>query len=493
MRSRLLPCLPLLLATAFAAGGCADTHVSQRTLALADCHLSKLSQTLSCGSLEVPENRARPGERSITLSIVVLPANTLSPKTDPLFVLAGGPGQAASSIADFAATLSDVRTTRDIVLVDQRGTGRSSPLDCAAFKPDANLATALETDPRPRARACAAELAARGVDLAQYTTDAYIADLEDVRRALAYPRINLWGGSYGTRVAQEYVRRHRDVIRSVVLDGVAPPRMIVTLDVWPTRERAIDDVMAACMRSPACHAAHPAITGALADLAASLGPDGRDVTLVSPRTGESRTVHMTFDALLAALQPAVYQPEMAAMLPEIVSRAQAGDYAPLAATLSLLDDSFDNAISAALYYSVTCAEDVPRITPAARVRALAGVPVGRLVSQLVDVCRAWPRGAIPADFASPLHSDVPMLLLSGGLDPVTPPAYAAEVAATLTHVRSIVAPGYGHIVSSHGCAARLIARFIDTAGFDTLPPSCIEHLTQSTPPLTWPDRLGAEP
>ncbi|MEO6749507.1 MAG: alpha/beta hydrolase, partial [Casimicrobiaceae bacterium] len=114
------PLLPLLLATAFAAGGCADTRVPQRTLALADCHLPKLAQTLSCGSLEVPENRARPGGRSITLSIVVLPANTLSPKTDPLFVLAGGPGQAASSIADFAATLSDVRTTRDIVLVDQR-------------------------------------------------------------------------------------------------------------------------------------------------------------------------------------------------------------------------------------------------------------------------------------------------------------------------------------------------------------------------------------
>ncbi|HEY5365354.1 MAG TPA: alpha/beta hydrolase, partial [Casimicrobiaceae bacterium] len=193
------------------------------------------------------------------------------------------------------------------------------------------------------------------------------------------------------------------------------------------------------------------------------------------------------------LQPTVYQPEMAAMLPEIVSRAQAGDYAPLAATLSLLDDSVDNSVSAALHYSVTCTEDVPRITPAARERALAGVPGAQLVAQLIDVCRTWPHGAMPADFASPLHSDVPMLLLSGGLDPVTPPAYAAEVVATLANARSIVAPGYGHIVSSHGCAPRLIARFIDAAGFDTLPPSCIEHLTQSTRPLTWPDRLGAEP
>src|SRR5665213_2790764 len=366
MRSARSPCLLLMLATAFAAGGCADTRVPQRTLALADCHLPKLAQTLSCGSLEVPENRARPGGRSITLSIVVLPANTLSPKTDPLFVLAGGPGQAASSIADFAATLSDVRTTRDIVLVDQRGTGRSAPLDCKAFSAEPDLAEALESDPRPRARACAGELAARGVDLSQYTTTTFIADLEDVRHALAYPRINLWGGSYGTRVAQEYVRRHGDVIRSVVLDGVAPPRMIVTLDIWSTRAHAIDAVIAACGRSPACSAAHPQIADSLASIGRSLGPAGRDITVALPRSGAPRTLHMSFDALLGALQPIVYQPEMAAMLPELLARAEHDDYAPMVAMLSMFEDAFDEAINPALHYSVTCAEDVPRITAESR-------------------------------------------------------------------------------------------------------------------------------
>ncbi|MEO8847122.1 MAG: alpha/beta fold hydrolase [Casimicrobiaceae bacterium] len=482
-----------LLAAALASAGCADTRAPARTLTLADCHLPKLAQTLSCGTLEVPENRAMPAGRKLALSVIVLPANTLSPKPDPLFVLAGGPGQAASSIADFAATLSDVRTTRDIVLVDQRGTGRSAPLDCAAFRRDAGLAAALEADPRPRAAACAAELMRRGVDLTQYTTTTFIADLEDVRRALAYPRINLWGGSYGTRVAQEYVRRHADVIRSVVLDGVAPPRMIVTLDVWPTREHVIDGVIAACARSPACNAAHPALSHSLATIEQALGPQGRDITLAMPRNGEAQSLHLTFDALLSALQLIVYQPEMAALLPEILSRAERGDYAPLLALLAMFDDSFEDSINAALHYSVTCAEDVPRITPAARERVLANATIARLVSQLIDVCGAWPRGAMPADFATPLASDIPMLLLSGGLDPVTPPAYAAEVAATLQHAKSIVAPGYGHIVSSHGCAPRLVARFIDSAGFDTLPQSCIEHLAHSAPPLLWPDRLGARP
>ena len=238
-----LAVLPLLLCA------CGDNRAPARTIALADCHLPKLAQTLSCGSLDVPENRGDPRSRRISLGIAILPANTLSPQPDPLFVLAGGPGQSATSIADMAALLSDVRTMRDIVLVDQRGTGRSTPLDCAACKPDHNLASALEIDPVPKARAGAAELASRGIDVAQYTTDAFIADLEDVRRALGYSRINLWGGSYGTRVAQEYLRRHPEVIRSVVLDGVAPPRMIVSLDVWPSREHAIDAIVASGMGS----------------------------------------------------------------------------------------------------------------------------------------------------------------------------------------------------------------------------------------------------
>lgn len=474
-------------------GGCSGNHAPQRTIRLADCHVPKLAQTVQCASLQVPENRDDPGGRRITVSVVVLPANTLSPNPDPLFVLAGGPGQAASSIADFAAMLGEVRTTRDIVLVDQRGTGRSSPLDCAALAPERNLASALEIDPVPKARACAAELASRGIDASRYTTSAYIDDLEDVRRALAYPRINLWGGSYGTRVAQEYLRRHPDVIRSVVLDSVAPPRMIVSLDVWPTRAHAIDAVAAACRQSAACSAAHPDMAASLAAIERALGPTGKDVTIALPRTGAPSTLHLTFDAVLGALQPIVYQPEMAALLPEIVARARDGDYAPLAAALSMFDDSLDDTLNAALHYSVTCAEDVPRITAERRRHALQGLRSAALVERVIDVCDVWPKGSMPADFATPVKSDVPVLLLSGGLDPVTPPPYADEVASTLTHARSIVAPGYGHIVSSHGCAPRLIAHFVDAAGFDTLPSSCIDQLRQSVRPLLWPDRLGARP
>jgi pimeloyl-ACP methyl ester carboxylesterase len=487
VRVATLACACLVLAA------CGDTKAPSRTIALADCHLPKLAQTLSCATLDVPEHRGDPGSRRLSIAIAILPANTLSPKPDPLFVLAGGPGQAASSIADFAALLSDVRTTRDIVLVDQRGTGRSSPLDCKALEPDRDLAAAIAFDPVPKARACAAELAARGVDLTRYTTDDYIADLEDVRRALGYPKVNLWGGSYGTRVAQEYLRRHPDVVRSVVLDGVAPPSMIVTLDVWPTRERAIDAVIAACGRATACKTAHPDIAATLDAVHARLGDTGRDITLAMPRTGEVRTVRLGFDAFLAALQPIVYQPESAALLPEILARARDGDFAPLAAVVSAFDDVLEGELNAALHYSVTCAEDAPRITPERKRAALQGARTAGLVERVIDVCGAWPHGAMPADFATPVSSDAPVLLLSGGLDPVTLPRYAAEVAKSLAHARSIVAPGFGHIISSRGCVPRLIARFVDAAGFDTLPSTCVDWLAKTTPPLLWPDRLEPKP
>ena len=226
-----------MLAVALAACGGA-TDATRRTMALAECRLPKVALAAQCGEIAVPENRDAPGGRTITIAVAVLPANTLNPRADPLFILAGGPGQSATSIAPFAVQLTDVRKDRDIVLVDQRGTGRSSPLDCAAFAPDDTPDTTLALDPLPKAKACAAELAGKGIDLAQYTTAAFIADLEAVRAALGYRRINLWGGSYGTRVALEYMRRHPQRIRGAVLDGVAPPGMNIVLDVWSARQAA---------------------------------------------------------------------------------------------------------------------------------------------------------------------------------------------------------------------------------------------------------------
>lgn len=461
-----------------------------RSVALTECRLAHYAPPAQCATVEVPEDRNRPDGRRIGVFVAVLAANTQSPAPDPLVILAGGPGQAASTLAAFAQQLRDVRRTRDILLVDQRGTGRSAALSCKAFTPDDRAE--FELDPLPKARECLAELGARGVDPAQYTTSAFVADLEDVRVALGYPTLNLWGGSYGTRVAQEYLRRHPDRVRSVVLDGVAPPSMRITLDVWATRDKALDGILAACAASPACAAAHGKVAAQLAQLQQDLASP-REVTLTDPRTGRPLTVPLSFDHVIGAVQPLTYTPELSSLLPGLIDAAAAGHFQPLlAATLSFTSDMAEQ-MNAALHFSVTCAEDVPRIDAAARKTLLEGTRGASVAARLVSVCSVWPRGTMPPDFATPVRSDVPVLLLSGGLDPVTPPAYADTVAKTLPNSRQVVAPGLGHIVSSHACAPRLVAAFVDTPRPDALPKACVEFLQGTKRPPFFTDALAARP
>jgi len=483
----------LVLATTLVAGlaGCGSDVARKRSLVLAECRLTNLASAVQCGELEVPEDRSKPDGRTIRIFAAVLPANTVSPKDDPLVILAGGPGQAASTLAAFASRLVDVRRTRDIVLIDQRGTGRSSPLNCDAFKPRDD--DAFDIDPTPRARACVAELKARGIDPAQYTTSAWIADLDAMRTALGYERWNLWGGSYGSRVALEYVRTHPQRVRTMTLDGVAPPSLIITLDIWRTRAATMNAILDACKASRACVAAHPDPHTLLNRVAADLGPGGREIAFVDPRTGAPEHVRITFDAVLSALQPLTYLPEMAMLLPELLSLAAKGEYTPLFAANLALTGSMNDAMNAALHFSVTCAEDVPRVTPDARARALAGLPVRDLAERLIGVCDVWPRGTAAPAMTQPLRSDVPTLLVSGGMDPVTPPAYGTLVARDLANSRHIVAPGYGHIVTPHACGPRLLATFVDTADPARLPATCVTYFENSVPPPVWSGRLEPRP
>ena len=484
-------CALTVATTVFAFAGCGNPTAPVRKLQLGECRLPNLPTLAQCGEIAVPEDRNRPDGRRITIFAAVLPASTLSPKADPLLILAGGPGQAASTLAPFVSRLNEVRRARDVVLIDQRGTGRSSPMNCAAFKPRND--DALETDPVPRAKACADELHAQGVDPAQYTTTAWIADLEAMREALGYARWNLWGGSYGTRVGQEYLRRHPDRIRTVTLDAVVPPSMISVLDVWRTRQTTFDAVLRACRESPACRQRHPDPAAALATIATALGPTGRDIDAIDPKTGDVTRMHLTFDGVLGLLQPLIYAPESSSMLPEMLGLAVVGDYGPLFAATQSTNTNLAEQVNAALNFSVTCAEDIPRIAPDQAAKSLAGLPTRTIAENVIAVCSVWPRGSVPADFAQPVVSDTPALLFSGAMDPVTPPAYGALVAKTLSRSKHIVANGYGHIVSPNACGPRLIASFVEEAGFTTLSLSCIGYFVHSRAPPLWPDRLAPQP
>jgi pimeloyl-ACP methyl ester carboxylesterase len=474
----LAPLLALLLAA------CAE-HRGERRIALHECRLPKFSTAAQCGTLNVAEDRSRPDGRRIGIGVVLLPANTLDPEPDPLFLIPGGPGQSVAALAPLVGAFADVRRKRDLVLVDPRGTGRSAPLDCAALKARDAFDEVVDMDAAKTApRRCLAELTAQGkIDVTQYTTTAVVADLDEVRVALGYARINLWGGSYGTRVAQEYLRRHADQVRSVVLDGVAPPALNISVDIWPTREAALAGVLAACAADAACREAYPDLRATLGHIRERLGA-GRRIAVTDPRTGRAREIALSFDTVVGVLEVLTYSPEISSVIPPLLARAEADDFAPLLAAGMLFTADLAATMNLALHYAVTCAEDAPRAASADAERIFAGLLAPALARRNFAACEGWPRAALPDDFHAPLVSDKPVLLFSGGLDPVTPPAAGELVAKTLSNSRHVIAAGYGHIVSPHACAPQLIEKFIDEAGFRSLPQSCLDYFAASRrPPL----------
>jgi pimeloyl-ACP methyl ester carboxylesterase len=464
--------------------GCGDRAVT-RHVALHECRLAKLAQAAQCATVEVPEDRTKPDGRKLALFVAMLPANTLNPDADPLFMLAGGPGQSGEALVPVALALDGVRRTRDIVLMDPRGSGKSAPLKCAALAPRDSFDELVDADAGATAAPrCLAELRASGsADVSRYNTPEIVADVDAVRSALGYERINLWGGSYGTRVAQEFARRYPARVRSMVLDGVAPPALRITLDIWPAREAALADVLAACAGDAACKQAYPDLNATLAQIRTALAAPRR-VSIADPRTGALREVPLTFDIVIGALQGLVYAPELGSLVPPLLGRAQAGDFAPLMAAATLPVGDLEQNLNLALHYAVTCAEDAPRVTDSDRSRTLAALRAPSLAARNLAACDGWPRPPLPVDFYSPLTGAVPTLILSGGLDPVTPPANGELVAQSLSDSRHLVAAGYGHIVTPHACAPRLVEKFIDTAGFATLSQSCIDYLaTSRRPPI----------
>jgi pimeloyl-ACP methyl ester carboxylesterase len=423
-----------------------------------------------CGSLTVPENRDLPDGRQIQLSLVVLPALTDDRRPDPLVFLAGGPGQGAARMAPMVqAAFIRVRRHRDIVLVDQRGTGRSHPLTCPVET--ASLSSSFSDDEQAIARLtdCLARLDA---DVRQYTTPIAMEDLDEVRRHLGYDRINLYGGSYGTRAALVYLRQYGDHVRSVVLDGAAPTDMRLPLFTARDAGQALDALLTECAASADCQSAYPDLQPRVAALLGRLDAAPQRVTLTHPRTGVSEPVVITARAIASMLFGALYSPTTASLLPILIERAEAGDYQGLVA-LAFAGDQSEN-MSVGMQLSVICSEDAPLITPSDVARATAGSPFGtHLLAGQLRACGFWPRGTLPAGYHAPVQSDVPALVLSGAIDPVTPPAWGAQVVEHLPNGRHFVAAATGHGVLGTPCGARLIADFIERGHAGDLDASCL--------------------
>jgi pimeloyl-ACP methyl ester carboxylesterase len=434
-----------------------------------------------CGKLVVPENPASPGGRQITLAFARVPAISRRKQPDPLFILAGGPGMAATTFYVSAAPVfTRIHRDRDIILLDQRGTGGSNPLNCAGG--DDTLHQPSDSDITAETRRCLQDLSVKA-DVAQYTTSVAVNDLERLRQTLGYDRINLYGVSYGTRVAQHYLRRFPQHTRALVLDGVVPPELTFGADMALDAERSLGRILARCARETACRARFGNPEQDYHDLWQALKTHGVTVKVDNPTTGEATQLEFTRFHLATVLRLSIYSSEPTALLPLLLHEtAQSKDFSPLAAQFLLLSRAYIDAVAAGMNNTVACTEDLAfydsRSTDRAQPDAarLENTFLGTAqLDGLLAVCKIWPRGPIDADFHAPLHSNVPVLLLSGSDDPVTPPAYAEEARRGLTNSLHITLQDFGHGQLAAPCMDRVMEQFLNRAAVAGLDTTCTRN------------------
>jgi pimeloyl-ACP methyl ester carboxylesterase len=453
----------LLLATALAAAP--PLHAAEVPPGLKACRLQGLEHDAWCGSLRRPLDPALPTGTQIDVHFAVLPALARNRKPDPVLFFAGGPGQSAIELAGpLSRMLARLSNRRDIVLVDQRGTGRSAPLQCAEDKPTQPLAHSVDpARQRARWQACRAQLMKlpHG-DLRHYTTTVAMQDADAVRQALGAKQVNLMGGSYGTRAALEYMRQFPHAVRRAVIDGVAPPDMAMPAAFSTDNQAALDALIAACEADTACRSRHPTLRTDWRALLASLP---RAVTVQHPVTGAAERITLTRETVLGLVRQPLYVPALAAALPVALQAATQGRWEALVGLSAAMAGGSRLRMAEGMHFSVVCAEDLPRLAQSADA---PGPDFGETSAQdYRQVCADWPRGVVPAAFYQLAPVPAATLVLSGGADPVTPPRHGERVARALGgKARHVVVAQAGHGVMAIGCMRDVLFRFIDAASDD---------------------------
>lgn len=435
------------------------------------CRTEGFAQEVQCGQVERPLNPAAPQGKKIQIHYMVLKAKDHNKRDDPLFLLAGGPGQSAINVAGWAERLfNKLQLRRDLVFVDQRGTGLSAPLNC----PDTqDLSQLADNDLALRSlERCKTDLQKLPYgDLRFYTTSIAVQDLEAVRKAEGYPQINLAGVSYGTRVALEYLRQYPQSVRRMVLDGVVPPDYALSGD---DLQSALNRLFTDCSQEARCQKAYPKLAQSWRDLLAGLP---KTTVLKHPRLNTEAAVTIRRDTVLGMVASVLYSPVNSAGLPYAITEAKSGRFNPLLALSGNTALPGPGSIAVGMHYSVWCAEEAARLP-------VTQDDFGRFRSETYrKICAGWPRGEVPAAFYTLAKSPRPVLLLSGGLDPVTPPQHGEHVARALgTEARHVVLGKSGHGMLMQSCVDEVVYRFMDAAEPKKVDLSCIKPVPR---PLVW--------
>jgi len=470
-------CGGLLLASLLVTCSCSGLRQTSAIDRLKPCKSAEGPSDGYCGTFDVWEDRQAKSGRKIALKIAVLPALKQKFAPDPVFFLAGGPGQGAAELADqLHEPFRAIETDRDIVFVDQRGTGKSNPLEC---KPDKKDEAKEEDDDSPkllqRMRVCLDSYKEKA-DVTKYTTPIAMDDLDDVRQYLGYSKINLYGGSYGTRAAIVYVQRHRDNTRAVILDGVAPTDMRLPLYMARDSQRSLDLLFRDCENDPGCNKRFPNIRDRLKALLARLSAHPQHIHYVHPVTGLEKDLDVKRLTVSSILFASLYSPMTQALVPLLVEEADKGNFTGLLAFGAAFDPVSEN-MAQGMHFSVVCSEDAPRIEPGSVARETENTFLGAEMADLrLKICDFWPRAQIEPAYFVNSPSDVPALILSGELDPVTPPSWGQQVASQWKNSKHIVVPGTGHGAWSSGCVMKLMSQFYNEGSAANLNADCVNRV-----------------
>lgn len=465
----------------------------EQAFSLEPCDPEGRQGDLLCGSLQVPENYEDPAGRSISLNIAVAPALNSDSEVPPLFILAGGPGLGATGMSGYYLGPGQAyRERRDVVLVDQRGTGDSSPLQCPSLE---SLSPLEEMYPLPEVESCRRELESKA-DLTQYTTLNSARDLDRVRSALGYAAIDLSGISYGTELARAYMRLFPDRARRAILIGPPPNDMRTPLPHAANAQRALDLLFHECQTDPECNAAFPNLREDWRSVLDKLAKGFR-TGILDPVTGKTNRIEVRKGPFAEAFRGLLATASGRRDVPRMIRSAAQGDFEPLLNAFPRDGSGF----AEGLYLSIACSEGTSRIEPKQIRRYTAETFLGDYrVNRQMAACGVWPRSAPPPEFYEPAATDHPVLTFAGEFDATTPPTYAREICRSLENCLLVEIPGMGHVPfdlpdwRGGDCLVRLSLDFLEAEAGRHLDRSCVGRMapppfsTESTFPLA-PEQL----
>jgi len=459
-------------------------------LVMDTCYSEALQEEVRCGTFEVLENPDVQKGRKIKIRFIILPARTENPAPDPIFVFDGGPGVgAADSYEGWANMLHKLRDEREIVLIDQRGTGDSNPLPCYCLGDPEKAQTYLKDIlPEDYVKNCRKELE-KDNNLRFYHTVIAIRDTDRLRAALGYDKINLVGGSYGTNIGLLYMKHYTHNVRSVFFFSIAPTNWDYPASLAQDTEVALQRLFADCATDPDCAADYPRFKEELYELLESLKQGPVSAQITNPINNEPETVSFSYHNYIHIIRSLLYNNQRSRWIPAFIHWAYRGTWFPLVEYTVRSFKSLNEYLMDGMWLCVTCSESIPFINFEKAAEQARGTFMGTYrIDQQKRGCELWVRGYLPEGFLDLEELDVPSLIVSGEIDPVTPPYQGEIVMNYLANGLHIIVPNAAHGTGDvwDNCLDEVVVQFFSQGSVSGLDPSCVN--TNVRPPfISWRD------